>query len=199
MGSPARPIPSGVPCPATACRFDDEWEPPTKYLNHTQVKLTSKVVGIDGDVSGRFRGCCTDCCTLYQPRAGADWAAPCLSQHNLPMKTSGDGRCQTQGLVAACLSPARPDGPTATCLQVVTFERFLPYDIDPGVVNDAAIYALPETVSDAGVEGLTFAFAWELYGGHHLVRAGREVATPWGRDTELDSAGQTTAQQGSLR
>lgn len=56
-------------------------------------------------------------------------------------------------------------------MQAITLERYLPYSINPGVVNDAAIYALPDTVNDAGVEGLTFAFAWEPYAGHHLVRA----------------------------
>lgn len=82
--------------------FDNEWEPTSKYVNRTSVKLTTKIVSIDGNA--------------------------------------------------------------------ITLERYLPYGINPGVVNDAAIYALADTVNDAGVEGLTFAFAWEPYAGHHLER-----------------------------
>lgn len=56
----------------------------------------------------------------------------------------------------------------SACLQRVTIERYLPYDIREGL-NGVKFHKLPETVVESGVEGMTFVFNWELYAGHHLV------------------------------
>lgn len=64
-------------------------------------------------------------------------------------------------------------------LQRIRIERFLPYDIHSKLVV-VAFYAQPATVTDSGVEGVTFRFKWSLYAGHHLVRGRPALAV---RDT----------------
>jgi hypothetical protein len=44
----------------------------------------------------------------------------------------------------------------------------LPYDIRDGL-NIVNLHALPDTLEDSGIEGLTFSFKWSWYAGHHLV------------------------------
>lgn len=71
-----------------ARRFDDEWEPPSKYVNRTSVKLTTKIVSIDGNVSVTPRGAAPFTAagplTAKQPLAGLH---PTLQQpaHRLPL------------------------------------------------------------------------------------------------------------------
>ncbi|KAL4437058.1 hypothetical protein ABPG75_004197 [Micractinium tetrahymenae] len=86
---------------------------------------------------------------------------------------------------------------------VVTFERHLPYSIEPGFVNDVAIRALPDTVHDSAVEGLTFAFAWELYGGHHLEKGWcavefHDVYNCWARNIGTINADNTVVINGAF-
>ncbi len=54
--------------------------------------------------------------------------------------------------------------------QVITLERYLPYTIQSGI-NSVVFRQAKGAVRDSGVEGVTFQFAWQLYAGHHLVRA----------------------------
>lgn len=54
--------------------------------------------------------------------------------------------------------------------QVITLERYLPYTIQAGI-NSVVFRQAKGAVRDSGVEGITFQFAWQLYAGHHLVRA----------------------------
>jgi hypothetical protein len=56
-------------------------------------------------------------------------------------------------------------------IQTVTFERPIPYDIWPEAAS-VRLYSRAGNVTESGVEGLTFAFKWEPYNGHHLVRPG---------------------------
>lgn len=64
--------------------------------------------------------------------------------------------------------PSTAPPPLPAALQTVTLERMLPYSIQAGVVEVEIAERYP-TVHDSGVEGITFKFKWEWYGGHHCV------------------------------
>lgn len=85
--------------------------------------------------------------------------------------------------------------------QQVTLERRLPYAVQPGAVT-VEFHARPTTVHDSGVEGLTFAFKWEPYAGHHLERGWTavefsEVYDCWARDIATINADNTVVMSGS--
>jgi activating signal cointegrator complex subunit 1 len=67
-------------------------------------------------------------------------------------------------------------------LQRVRLERRLPYAIDLRIVK-VALYEPPATLTESGIEGVTFSFKWSLYPGHHLVRAAglRDWLNLWSR------------------
>lgn len=88
----------------------------------------------------------------------------CHSQHRLA-RAAGQG-CATGN--ASSRAPAT--------LQSVELERLLPYSIKAGG-DEVDIAERYPTVHDSGVEGVTFKFKWEWYGGHHCVSAaGNAVA-----------------------
>lgn len=65
----------------------------------------------------------------------------------------------------------RPPFHPPSSAQSLVLERRLPYDIRAGL-NVVTVHRQPATLTEAGVEGLTFAFRWEENAGHHLVRRG---------------------------
>ncbi|KAL4434670.1 hypothetical protein ABPG77_002793 [Micractinium sp. CCAP 211/92] len=56
----------------------------------------------------------------------------------------------------------------------VELERLLPYSIKAGV-DEVDIAERYPTVHDSGVEGITFKFKWEWYGGHHCEKGWNAV------------------------
>ncbi|EFN55921.1 hypothetical protein CHLNCDRAFT_145616 [Chlorella variabilis] len=75
--------------------------------------------------------------------------------------------------------------------RVVTLERALPLDVAPEF-GPVLTFRQPR-LYDAGVEGLTLAFRWEAYGGHHLEHgwSGIEVSRAsdcWVRDVAFVNA-----------
>ncbi|KAI3429363.1 hypothetical protein D9Q98_005458 [Chlorella vulgaris] len=63
----------------------------------------------------------------------------------------------------------------------VKIERYLPYDIRVGL-NIVNLHALPDTLADSGIEGLTFSFKWSWYAGHHLEKGWNAVEVTDSRD-----------------
>lgn len=86
---------------------------------------------------------------------------------------------------------------------MITLERRLPYAIKSGVVK-VAVHGLPTALFEAGVEGLTFSFAWSLYNGHHLEKGFnalflKNVADSWVRDIRTINADSSVLINGCMQ
>lgn len=155
-----------LPARAARCRYDNLLEAPAKYRGDTRVKFTTKILAIRGNASA---ACCCLLLLLLAVRAclGAAllditcWAPSC--QH-VPFA----GQQVAAGLLdVAGSQPPRP-APPGCRLQRIKIERNLPYDINYKM-NIVRFHERPRTVSESGIEGITFAFKWTWYPGHHLV------------------------------
>jgi hypothetical protein len=121
------------------------------------VKFVSKVVAISGKVRRQAGGgggaalCGAAAVQLLQPWLPRPGGGTSVFSHNTP---------------PASPPPAPPPSPA---LQEVTLERTLPFAVRP----EFSPRLLPRLskVSESGVEGLTFAFKWDIYKTHHYVRS----------------------------
>lgn len=85
----------------------------------------------------------------------------------------------------------------------MTLERRLPYDVKSGT-NKVTVNALPAALYEAGVEGLTFSFAWSLYNGHHLEKGLnalflKNAADSWVRDVRTVNADSSVLINGCMQ
>lgn len=79
----------------------------------------------------------------------------------------------------------------------VTLERMLPYSIQAGVVEVEIAERYP-TVHDSGVEGITFKFKWEWYGGHHCEKGWNAVEVRSAYDCWIKNIATWNADSGVL-
>ena len=155
--------PACVPAHPLACRFDYEVPPANKSTGSGAMSYPNRIVAIQGKV-GMLCTLCMPCCatcwrrrrrcrtSFWSSRSGASPLFPTLSCH-------------------VCAPAPAPGAPSYANIQTVTFERPIPYDIWPEAAS-VRLYSRAGNVTESGVEGLTFAFKWEPYNGHHLVRPG---------------------------
>jgi hypothetical protein len=151
--------PACVPAHPLACRFDYEVPPANKSTGSGAMSYPNRIVAIQGKVCMLCMPCCATCwrrrrrrTSFWSSRSGASPLFPTLSCH-------------------VCVPAPAPGAPSYAQIQTVTFERPIPYDIWPEAAS-VRLYSRAGNVTESGVEGLTFAFKWEPYNGHHLVRPG---------------------------
>ncbi|EFN59950.1 hypothetical protein CHLNCDRAFT_133034 [Chlorella variabilis] len=119
-----------------------------------------------------------------------------------PAKYRGDTRVKFTTKILAI----RGNASAACCclllllLARIKIERNLPYDINYKM-NIVRFHERPRTVSESGIEGITFAFKWTWYPGHHLERGMNavelsDVRDCWVRNIATINADNTVLMQG---